>query len=76
MISQVCYEYMHLNIEIFTFPLNKEIGGFCGSNNLQPHMACDILDMLGPWEVALLGNGLVGIGVALLEEVCHFVGSL
>jgi hypothetical protein len=28
------------------------------------------LNMLGPWEVALLG------GVALLEEVCHCGGGL
>ena len=31
---------------------------------------CDGLNMLGPWEVALLG------GVTLLEEVRHWVGGL
>jgi hypothetical protein len=37
--------------------------------------------MLAPWEVAPLGgvyalNMLAGIGVSLLEEVCHCVGRL
>ena len=31
---------------------------------------CGGLNMLGPWEVTLLGD------VALLEEVCHCVGGL
>jgi hypothetical protein len=33
----------------------------CGSDIVH----CGCLNMLGPWEVALLG------GVALLKEVCH-----
>jgi hypothetical protein len=35
-----------------------------------PKDSCGGLNMLGPWEMALLG------GVALLEEVCHCIGSL
>jgi hypothetical protein len=31
---------------------------------------CGGLNVLAPWEVTLLG------GVALLEEVCHYVGGL
>jgi len=33
-------------------------------------MHCGGLNMLGPWEVPLVG------GVALLEKVCHCVGQL
>ena len=35
-----------------------------------PLLPRDGLNMLGPWEVALLG------GMAVLEEVCHCVGEL
>ena len=35
---------------------------------------CGVLNMLGPWEVLLLGVvALIGEGVALLKIVCHWV---
>jgi len=39
---------------------------------------CGSLNLFGLWEVALLGGVLflVGIGVALLDESCHFKGGL
>jgi hypothetical protein len=34
---------------------------------------CGGLNMLGPWNGTIRRNGLVGVGVALLEEVCYCV---
>ena len=36
-----------------------------------PDARCDGLNMLGPGSGIIEGCGLVGVGVALLEEVCH-----
>ena len=37
---------------------------------------CDGLNMLCPWCGTVRNCGLVGVGVALLEEVCHCGGGL
>jgi hypothetical protein len=37
---------------------------------------CGGLNILGPGGGAIRRCGLVGVGVALLEEVCHFGGGL
>ena len=37
---------------------------------------CGGLNMLGPGGGTIRRYSLVGVGVALLEEVCHYVGRL
>ena len=37
---------------------------------------CGGLNMLGPGSGTIRKCGLVGVGVALLEEVCHFGSRL
>jgi hypothetical protein len=37
---------------------------------------CGGLNVLGPGRGTIWRCGLVGVGVALLEEVCHFGGGL
>jgi len=37
---------------------------------------CGGLNMLGPGSGTIRRSGLVGVGVALLEELCHFGGGL
>ena len=37
---------------------------------------CDELNILGPGIGNIRRRGLIGVGVALLEEVCHFGGGL
>ena len=37
---------------------------------------CGGLNMLGPGSSTIRRYGLVGVGVALLEEVCHREGEL
>jgi hypothetical protein len=37
---------------------------------------CGGLNMLGPWDVALVGVASLEIGVALWEKVCHCVSQL
>ena len=39
-------------------------------------LACDGLNMLGPGNGTIRRCDLVGVGVALLEEVCHCGGGL
>jgi hypothetical protein len=36
------------------------------------HMECGVLNMLDPGSGSIRRYGLVRVGVALLEEVCHF----
>jgi hypothetical protein len=36
---------------------------------------CDGLDILGPGSGTIWRSGLVGVGVTLLEEVCHCQGG-
>ena len=44
----------------------------CGGQGVE----CGGLNMLGPGSGTIRRRGLVGVGVALLEEVCHFGGGL
>jgi hypothetical protein len=37
----------------------------------RPYRPCGGLNTLGPWSDTIRRCGLVGVGVALLEEVCH-----
>ena len=39
------------------------------------HGGCGGLNMLGPGRGTIRRCGLIGGGVGLLEEVCHFVGG-
>ena len=38
--------------------------------------SCGGLNMLGPGSGIIRKCGLVGVGVALLEDVCHYGGRL
>ena len=48
-----------------------------GAPQIPPlHEECGGLNMLGPGSGTIWRCGLVEVGVALLEEVCHRVGGL
>jgi hypothetical protein len=39
-------------------------------------LCCDGLNVLGSGSGTIRRCGLVGVGLTMLEEVCHFVGGL
>ena len=52
-------------------------GSFKGQSSWPDgQICCDGLNMLGPGSGAIRRRGLVGVGMDLLEEVCHYGGGL